>query len=215
MNILSSWSGGKDSCYALMKAIEMNYSPSVLLNIMNENGEISRSHGIPLDILKKQSQAINIPLHTQPSTWNNYEDNYIKTLKKLTVNYDLSAAVFGDIDIISHREWEEKVCNAANIKALLPLWQGNRKDLVLEMINAGIKAIIVSCNLELGVDFLGREINESLLDELDKMGVDCCGENGEYHTLVIDCPLFSSPIDLPKTEKIKHEHYCFLNWTTS
>lgn len=214
MNVLSSWSGGKDSCYALMKVIENGYLPTALLNMMNEDGKVSRSHGIPLKILEAQAKAIKLPLHTRPSTWTNYEENFISTLISIRDQHDIKAAVFGDIDIQSHRDWEEKVSKAAYIKALLPLWQRNRKELVLDMIEAGIKAIIVSCNTNLGIDFLGREIDVPLLEELEQLGVDCCGENGEYHTLVVDCPLFEAPIALPKTEKIKHEHYCFINWTT-
>jgi hypothetical protein len=42
---LTSWSGGKDSCYAMMKAIHQGFIPKVVLNMMNENGKISRSMG--------------------------------------------------------------------------------------------------------------------------------------------------------------------------
>ncbi|MFM7488326.1 MAG: hypothetical protein ACKO13_15545, partial [Cytophagales bacterium] len=54
--LLTSWSGGKDSCYAMMLAKAMGWQPAVLLNILNENGEISRSHGIPKEILQKQAE---------------------------------------------------------------------------------------------------------------------------------------------------------------
>ncbi|MGB0896512.1 MAG: diphthine--ammonia ligase [Flavobacteriaceae bacterium] len=212
MKLLSSWSGGKDSCFALMKAVEAGGEVMVLLNMMNENGKISRSHGIPLAVLKQQAQAINVPLETCQATWANYEQEFIATLQNLTKTYKLQAAVFGDIDIQSHRDWEEKVCAAAELKAQLPLWQGERKQLVIDMINAGVKAIIVSCNTDLGLEFLGREINIELLEELERIGVDCCGENGEYHTLVVDCPLFKEPVKLPEYAKVKHENYCFLDW---
>jgi diphthine-ammonia ligase len=56
-SILCSWSGGKDSCFALMQAIKMEYAPKVLLNVLNEEGKISRSHGIPSEILwRRQKQ---------------------------------------------------------------------------------------------------------------------------------------------------------------
>ena len=212
MRILSSWSGGKDSCYALIKAIEEGGQVQVLLNMMNENGKISRSHGIPLVVLQQQAASIGVPLATCQATWAEYEVMFIETLQKLTSEYNLNTAVFGDIDIESHKAWEEKVCKAANLKAYLPLWQGQRKQLVIDMINAGIKAVIVSCNTMLGKSFLGREINLELLDELENLGVDCCGENGEYHTLVVDCPLFKNSINLPEYKKVQHENYCFIDW---
>ncbi|WP_255462902.1 hypothetical protein [Flavobacterium sp. GP15] len=44
MNFLTSWSGGKDSCYAMIQAVNTGLVPKVLLNMMNENGQISHSH---------------------------------------------------------------------------------------------------------------------------------------------------------------------------
>ncbi len=212
MILLSSWSGGKDSCFALMKAIEQGGEVVVLLNMMNENGKISRSHGIPLELLQQQASKIGVPLKTCQATWANYEVKFIETLQNLAVKHKINTAVFGDIDIQAHRDWEEKVCQASSLNAYLPLWQGYRKQLVIDMINAGIKAVIVSCNTQLGKDFLGRQINFELLEELESLGIDCCGENGEYHTLVTDCPLFKSPLTLPKYKKVQHENYCFIDW---
>ena len=145
MNFLCSWSGGKDSCYAFYKAIQSGYQPTVLLNVMNEYGDCSRSHGISKEVLLAQAETIGVPIHFFNSTWADYEENYIKHLKNLTKNYKITHTVFGDIDIDSHRAWEEKVSTAAGVKAILPLWQQNRKLLVLEMIANGIEAIIVSC----------------------------------------------------------------------
>jgi len=212
MKLISSWSGGKDSCYALMLAKAQDHSLSVLLNMMNENGEISRSHGLPLSILNQQADAIGVPLCGIPATWKAYETNYIAALHQLKKEHQVQGVVFGDVDLDAHREWEEKVCTAANLKALLPLWQQDRKKLVYAMIDSGIKAIIVSCNTHLGESFLGREITKELVIELEDAGVDACGENGEYHTAVLDCPLFSSPLTLPNYEKRKYEDYCFINW---
>jgi len=212
MNVISSWSGGKDCCYALMLVISKGNKQSVLLNMMNENNKISRSHGLTPSLLNQQAIAIGVPLVAIPSSWEDYEKNYIEALKNLKDKYQTNAVVFGDIDLEPHREWEEKVCKAAKLKAILPLWQQNRKELVFEMIDNGIKAIITSCNILLGHSFLGKEITKQLVEEMEALGVDACGENGEYHTIVIDCPLFSNPIILPKHSKITHNNYCFLVW---
>src|SRR6187402_2660482 len=99
MNFVSSWSGGKDSCYAMMQAVSQGFIPKVLLNMMNENGKISRSHGLPLSILKQQAQKMNLPLEGIPATWGDYEAKFIAVLKKLKIDHNLEAAVFGDIDL--------------------------------------------------------------------------------------------------------------------
>ena len=215
MRLISSWSGGKDSCFALMQTIKNNQHQLVaLLNMMNENGEISRSHGLPHSILNQQAEALGSPIIGIPVTWEAYEINYIQGLKELKEKYNSEAVVYGDIDLESHKEWEEKVCNVTNHLAMLPLWLQDRKGLVYAMIESGIKAIIVSCNEELGTSYLGREITKELVIELEELGIDACGENGEYHTLVVDCPLFSKPIELPSYKKTTHQKYCFLTWNS-
>lgn len=208
-NILCSWSGGKDSCFALMQAIDQGYIPKVLLNVLNEEGKISRSHGIPYSILQTQANEADIFLHCISSSWQEYEMRFTNELKELKNGFNLTHAVFGDIDLQEHRDWEEKVCANAGLMAVLPLWKQDRKKLVMEMLEAGIEAMIVSCNEKMGEQFIGEMISPSLVNELEAMGIDPCGENGEYHTLVLDCPLFASPHKVSVAEKIKHEGYWF------
>lgn len=214
MNFVTSWSGGKDSCYAMMQAVAMGLQPKVLLNMMNENGKVSRSHGLPLAILKQQAEKLNVPIVTVPVTWNDYETKFIETLQDLKVKFELEAAVFGDIDLQPHRDWEEKVCNAAGLKAILPLWQQNRIDLVKEMLTNGIETMIVSCNTQMGEKYLGKIMTTALAEELEAKGIDSCGENGEFHTMVINCPLFSEAIVLPKYTTQTYNDYCFVVWET-
>ncbi len=209
MNVLCSWSGGKDSCFALMKAKEQGYVPKVLLNVLNEEGKISRSHGIPSEILHAQAKAAGLPLHLISSSWQNYEPNFTSALKQLKAEYDLQAAVFGDIDLQAHRDWEEKVCSNAGLEAVLPIWQQDREELVMQMLKSGIRTMIISCNEKMGERFLGRMMDEELVNELKTIDIDVCGENGEFHTLVLDCPLFSNPFNVQVKAKLKHENYWF------
>lgn len=207
-----SWSGGKDSCYALLLAKSMGYIPTVLLNMMNENGKISRSHGLPKEILEQQAAQMNLPIVTIPSSWKDYESNFVNSLKKIKSDTSIEGMVFGDIDLQPHRDWEEKVCDAAELEAILPLWNRERRALAMEMIEAGIETMIVSCNIQMGEKFLGRIFDHTLIDELEHMGIDVCGENGEFHTVVLNCPLFKNRIEIPGYRTITHEQYCFIHW---
>jgi len=211
-NIACSWSGGKDSCYSLMQAVKAGAILKVVLNMMNENGKISRSHGLSVPILRQQAAAMNVPLFAKPSTWDDYETNFVQAIDELRASYSIEAMVFGDIDLEPHRQWEEKVCRQGGIQALLPIWQQDRKELVMNMLNERIVAMIVSCNEVLGERFLGRLLDTDLVDELEAMGVDVCGENGEFHTVVLDCPLFRAPIQVPSYRKECHKGYHFLCW---
>jgi diphthine-ammonia ligase len=208
-DILCSWSGGKDSCFALIQAIQQGYTPKVLLNVLNEEGKISRSHGIPSDILKQQAQMAGLPIHLISSSWEEYEKHFTAALSSLKDQYKLTHAIFGDIDLQPHRDWEEKVCGNAGLQAVLPLWKQDRRKLVMQMLETGIETMIISCNETMGSSFIGRMITPALVEELEAMGIDACGENGEYHTLVLDCPLFSKRINVNVAKAIHHGNYWF------
>lgn len=204
-----SWSGGKDSCYALMKAKHMGLTPTVLLNVLNEQGEISRSHGIPKVVLEKQAEMLGLPLYAVPASWETYETTFIESLQLLKQKYQLTHGVFGDIDLEAHREWEEKVCERAGINPVLPLWKRDRKELVLEMLAQGIETYIVSCNEQMGESFLGKQLTVDLVSELETLGVDPCGENGEFHTLVVNMPMFADRLRVRFAEPVLHANYWF------
>ncbi len=192
-----------------MKAKEAGMQPAVLLNVMNESGKISRSHGIPESILRAQAKAAGIPIHLISSSWQDYEKNFITALSSLKEQYQITDAVFGDIDLQAHRDWEEKVCTIAGLRANLPLWLGDRRKLVLEMLDAGIQTMIVSCNAVMGPSFLGKTITPALVDQLESLGIDACGENGEFHTLVYNCPLFTHPLQISVIRELEHDNYWF------
>ncbi|MBW1851483.1 MAG: adenosine nucleotide hydrolase, partial [Deltaproteobacteria bacterium] len=46
---------------------------------------------------------------------------------------------------------------------------------------------------------------------LEKSGIDASGEEGEYHTVVTDGPIFSSPVPLQMKGQVAHDGYCFLD----
>lgn len=207
---LCSWSGGKDSYFAFYKAIQGGANPRVLFNVMNEHGDRSRSHGIPKEVLLEQAQCLELPVEFIESTWSEYEKRFIAKLKALKSDYGFTHAVYGDIDIQSHRDWEEKVSGAADVEAVLPLWQGDRLDLVHDMINSGVRALIVSCKAELADHILGKYIDKSLIAVFQMLGIDACGENGEYHTLVVDGPVHKEPLEVKTGSQVTHGHYSFL-----
>ncbi len=209
MNTLCSWSGGKDSCFALMQAIQTGYIPKALLNVLNEEGKISRSHGIPAEILRAQAESAGVPLYLIQSSWQEYEQRFMAALELIKKEQQTAYAVFGDIDLQAHRDWEEKVCAKAGIQAVLPLWKQDRRKLVDAMLQSGIETMIVSCNELMGERFLGKMLTQTLIDELEVLGVDPCGENGEFHTLVLDCPLFAKRLGVTVTGKTLHDKYWF------
>jgi diphthine-ammonia ligase len=199
-NLFCSWSGGKDSCLSLYKALKTS-NIVCLVTAMVESGEVSRSHGLTHNVLRAQADALNIPLLIFNTSWEEYEKNYLKILGHLNSKHFLDGGVFGDIDIEDHKEWCVKLCNNYNMKAHHPLWQQKREGILSEFLELGFKAKIISVNeKKLHRDFLGRELDKELIEEFRKKNVDICGENGEYHTVVYDGPIFAQPLALKHSE---------------
>jgi len=205
-----SFSGGKDSCLALYQVMCQGAKPGYLLTMLDENGEKSRSHGIPKILIEEQAKSLNIPIIFRQATWNNYEKEFISALREIKQK-GVNIGVFGDIDIQTHRDWVKRVCSTCEIKAYHPLWQKNREELLDEFIKLSFKAkIIVLKSENLDKSFLGREIDYKTVADLKAAGVDASGENGEYHTIVTNGPIFSSEIPVKEIKRIDHQGYWFL-----
>jgi len=202
MKAFCSWSGGKDSCLALDRAIKNNYEVKHLLTMFDETGERSRSHAVSLEVMRAQAESLGLELIMPIASWKDYQQVFIEELVKLK-SQNVEAAIFGDIDLQAHRDWEEKVCAAAQIEAVLPLWNENRLDLVNEFLAEGFRSVVICVNEEyLPKDFCGRVFDEQFIRDLPT-GVDACGENGEFHTFVFDGKLFKNPVPY-KIDEIYH-----------
>ncbi|MEG1117576.1 MAG: adenosine nucleotide hydrolase, partial [Janthinobacterium sp.] len=174
---LISWSGGKDSCLALWRARNAGIRVPLLITAMDEDGRKSRSHGVPPELLAAQAASLGARLQRYHASWASYEEQFIAMLRAAKAE-GIDHALFGDIDLQPHRDWEEKVCAAAGLTAHLPLWGGDRRALVDEFLAAGFKAIVVCINGQhLPRTFCGREFDAAFLADLPP-GVDACGENG-------------------------------------
>lgn len=197
---LVSWSGGKDSCLALWRARQSGMAIRRLITAMDESGKRSRSHGVPPSLLQSQAAALGVDLQFYDTSWQGYEENFIATLRAARAD-GITHAIFGDIDLVQHREWEEKVCAAADLAACLPLWNEQRRKLVDEFLALGFKAIVVCVNGHyLDKEFCGREFDQAFLADLPA-GVDACGENGEFHTFVYDGPAFAHPVPFVRGDR--------------
>jgi len=211
-NVLCSWSGGKDCCYALLEAKRMGYNPVLLLNMMDVDEKTSRSHGLPVEMLKRQATAMNMELMTIPTTRENYEKNFINALNKAKADYNIEGIVYGDIDLWAHREWQEHVCSIVGLEPIIPLWERKRTTLAKEIVESGIESVVVACNEAMGASFLGKTYNLDMIQQLIEMNVCSCGEDGEFHSFVVNSPLHQSKVEISEYSTGLREGFHFINW---
>jgi uncharacterized protein (TIGR00290 family) len=191
----ASWSGGKDSCLAVWRAKQAGLELRALLTMFDEKHERSRSHGLTPGIIRAQAAAMQLECLQATASWANYEEQFVAQLHELRTR-GFAVGVFGDIDLQAHRDWEEQVCARAGMAVSLPLWQQSRGELVEEFWQLGFKALVVCTDSRfLPPSYCGVEFDRAYVDSLPPE-VDACGENGEFHTVVYDGPLFKNPLAL-------------------
>jgi len=202
MKLIASWSGGKDSCFALHKAQQQGHTIQNLLIMMQDQGK-SNFHMISTELLDAQSEALGIPITKQPTTPETYEQQFKKALREAKAN-GAQGLVTGDIfDVAQHEAgWLERICANVGLTPVKPLWHRDTTQVLNEFINVGFKAIVVRVKTAvLGMEYLGRTIDTQFFNDLKKLGnVDLCGEYGEYHTFVIDGPIFKKKIEIQETK---------------
>jgi uncharacterized protein (TIGR00290 family) len=156
---------------------------------------------------------MGVPVLQKPTTGDNYEAVFTETLLKLREE-GVDTGIFGDIDFEPHREWIERVCGKAGVKAVLPLWQKKQDQLARDFIELGFESVLVAVRSDLlGKEWLGRKFDAAFLKDLCAFnkGITPCGEAGEFHTLVIDGPLFKKRIDILESEKVQRDNHWFLD----
>ena len=211
MSYIMSWSGGKDSCLACYKAILSGYDISYLVNFISKEYKRVSFHGTEAKLIQLQAEAVSIPLLQKETTNDGYEQEFKEAIRSLIPN-GIKGMVFGDTAIQENKDWVERVCGESGIEAIEPLWGKNPKEIISDLINTGFKAIIV-CGQSKFIDeeWIGRQVDKNFVEYLKDRNIDICGENGEYHTLVIDGPTFKKRIEIIEGRTIKRDNYWFLD----
>ncbi len=154
-------------------------------------------HTPNLSVLPQMAQAMGKDLVTADSDGTEVDD--LRALEEVLSGLDVEGVVTGAI--ASDFQWDRinHVCEGMGLRVFSPLWRKDQGLLMEEVLDAGIKAIVVSVSAEgLGPSWLGREIDRSGLEELREVaqrhGMNLAGEGGEYETTVLDSPLHLHPL---------------------
>ncbi|MBL8299161.1 MAG: adenine nucleotide alpha hydrolase [Rhodanobacteraceae bacterium] len=189
-----SWSAGKDSYLALLRARAAGLDVRTFLTMMDPDGS-SKSHALSPGLIAAQVLALGGIWRAAEAGEGEYGEVFARELNRLRAAGH-SHMVFGDIDLQAHRDWLEPVCARAGLQAVFPLWGLARSAVAREIIERGIRARVVCVDTRwLDESHCGAEYDANFLARLPE-GVCPCGEGGEFHTLAWDGPGFSRGLEL-------------------
>ncbi|MBI5143768.1 MAG: diphthine--ammonia ligase [Candidatus Omnitrophica bacterium] len=208
MKAVSLWSGGKDSCFAEYKARSLGYEILALFNFTKVDENNSLSHGLSSEIIRKQAEVIGIPIVQKAMPQENYRQEFKNIIGAWKKERGIEGIVFGDIYLEEHKNWIDKICQELEVEAIMPIWGRDTKELIMEIIDSGFEAIVVSTRADiLGKEWLGRKIDKEFIEQLSPE-IDPCGEKGEFHTFVYNGPTFKNRVEFEVRKKVlKDKNY--------
>ena len=188
------WSGGKDSALALDRARRSGLDVARLISFYDSATRRVRFHATRVEMLEAQGAAIGVELRAIATTWPEMEGRLHRELGSLQEE-GFAGVIFGDIHLVDVRDWYKTHVMAAGLEHVEPIWGDQPPELLAEFISSGGRAVITCVELaRLDESWLGRVTDEQFVTDIQKAGVDVCGENGEYHSFAFTGPVFKRPV---------------------
>jgi uncharacterized protein (TIGR00290 family) len=211
--ILLSWSGGKDSAWALeVLRREKKYEIVGLVTTINQQFRRIAIHGYREALLDQQAAATGLPIWKVdlpfPCTNAEYESR-MAVLVKRAVDEGIEGMAFGDLFLEDIRAYRLAKLAGTGLEAIFPVWGIPTGQLAKEMVAAGLKAYLTCIDPRvLDRSFAGRAFDAKLLTELPAT-VDPCGERGEFHTFACEGPMFSRSISVTPAEIVERDGFVY------
>ena len=201
--VLVSWSSGKDSAWALhtLRQQSERYDVRGIFTTVTKTFNRVSIHSTPAWVLKQQAEKLGVPLYEIPIPYPCSNAIYEEAMRKFLAEVEAlpehlraSHFAFGDLFLEDIRAYREDKLRGTGFTPIFPVWEEDTTLLAEKMIASGMRAIITALNpIKVPADFAGCWFDTELLADLPD-GVDPLGENGEFHTCVVDGPMFSSPV---------------------
>jgi uncharacterized protein (TIGR00290 family) len=211
--VLVSWSGGKDSCFALYETQRARgHRVAALLTTLTRDFDRVSMHGVRRQLLEEQAASLGLPLHQVFLSKDASNEEYEMKMAEAFAEYrgqGIDLIVFGDLFLADISTYREQFLVRQKMRGLFPVWKRNTAGFIREFIGLGFKAIVTCVDSRvLDGSFVGKTIDEAFLSSLPE-SVDPCGENGEFHTFVFDGPTFAHPVEFSLGEIVLRESFWF------
>lgn len=207
------WTGGKDCALAFYKAQLAGHNITHLVTFTPKNPNFV-AHSLLL--IKEQVKNIGLP-HLKILVTSPMKESYEDGIASLKNQYAIDTLITGDIDEIeNHSNWIEERSKKSGMNVYNPLWKKNRKEVLNEIIHLNFNVIFTLVKKPFfNIDWVGRKIDLEAIKDLEKLEVDLCGENGEYHTMVLNTPFFREKININSFQVKEKDHYYYLKHNDS
>jgi diphthine-ammonia ligase len=206
----SLFSGGKESVHAISTVESQGVE---VKHLLHEIPTFDSPHAHNIEALETLAKSMNKRFTVVDLR--NGERELVNSLK----NLDVDALFAGDINVPQHITWLKNICSQAGIELLEPLFGKETSILFREMFSQPrFKATIIGVNTKYLTDeWLGFTISiETAEDFLSRIRhIDPLGENGEFHTIVVESPLYSSAFKIKPLERITEKDMAYLRLTLS
>ena len=213
---VSLFSGGKDSSWALYRAMEAG-EPVERLVTVHPAGDSYMYHVPATELASLAAESVGIPLvDVRPDDFEADADagedsgargdRELEPLEDALVELSeelggIGGVTAGAVESSYQTTRIEAMCERLDAELFAPLWQQDPRELADAMLDAGFEITIIRV-AAYGLDesWLGRTLDAEAIAELealnDEYGVHVLGEGGEFETLVTDGPHMERSIEL-------------------
>ena len=215
--ILISWSGGKDSAWALhLLRLAGEFEVGGLLTTVNEKFRRVAIHGFREELLERQAEMAGLPLWKVdlpfPCSNEEYEARMGAACTQ-AVKEGFEGVAFGDLFLEDIRAYRVAKLAGTGLEPLFPVWGIPTDRLAADMMAGGLRARLTCVDpRKVPAEFAGREWDTQLLRELPP-GVDPCGENGEFHSFAYAGPVFKEEIQVEAGERVVRDGFVYAELT--
>ena len=215
MRVAALFSGGKDSAYAAMRAVDAGHTLACLVTVEPPSPASELLHYPCAGATALQAESMGVPHVLRRAGTDGtagQRDAVASALSEAARAHGAAGAIHGGLRSGYQRREFGRACGAAGLEPIAPVWAAGgsggggggpaaQVSYLRRLLVAGVGFVVTAVSAGgLGAEWLGRAVDGDAVDELAALsrrhGIGADFEGGEAETLATDCPLFSRPLEI-------------------